>query len=468
MEARLGDGELGTLEVLVGHIVASRSVTNADAEGAELFERVVGSRECPTGLGIALLVTEAQVHTVMDEQRFWNNAREAYGLLAPGMSKVTSSEAWLSDMLGLAEELHEAAMQIQLNVPRLDRPDVLARTFVRTGHVLTERVAKYLLATLLAANRDKSYAELRTRDFGDLLQQCRDLGWAGLTEGIDKALRHADAHKLFIVATDGVRFTAERREYDWLSGHELIDRVLLCYESVLALDTAVLCTFVASGGEVESIDPLRNLPMDAFDKTRVAMRLCGLAVTDLNYPDESTLHIHADASFAATSSQSGFLAGGLYYLLRRADGPVPDCIEIVVNAPGGPVVWRGPTAPLSAHAQALSDSDRTASMIESGIVWTRDGEPLLPHGAGRQGAARALVEAPVNDLPAATRHMRPWLSLAVRLNDRELTSLLRTLLRTWRRRSMSQPADPEYVDAFTALLSWRDLVADADDAPRAA
>jgi hypothetical protein len=139
LEARLGDGELATLEVLVDHVVASRSVTDVDAEGAELFERVVGSRDRSDGLGIGLLITEAQVHTVMDGQRFWNNAREAFGLLKPGMSQITSSDAWLVDMLELAGELHEAAMQIQLNVARLDRPDVLARTVVRTGHVLTER-----------------------------------------------------------------------------------------------------------------------------------------------------------------------------------------------------------------------------------------------------------------------------------------------------------------------------------------
>jgi hypothetical protein len=300
------------------------------------------------------------------------------------------------------------------------------------------------------------------------VQQSRDRGWGGLTDGIDKALRHADAHKLFVVETDGVRFTAKRREYDWLSWHELVDRVLLCYESVLALHTAALCAFVQSGGDIEALDPLQHLPIDALDKLRVAMRLFGLAVTDANYDEHSTLHIRADAHVAPTASQSGFLAGGLYYFLRSADEPAPELIEIVVNTRTGPVVWRGPTAPLRAQAQAVTDSERTAAMIESGITWSCDGEPLLPVSAARQGAARALMGTPFDNLPAAIRHLRPWLSLAVRLDDQELAGLVRALLTTWRGRLLGQPADPGYESAVSMLLDWRDLVASADDAPKAA
>jgi hypothetical protein len=409
-----------------------------EESGQHLFERVTGEPSCPSGFGLALRVAEVNADAVLDIDRFWRCTGLAYRRLASTKSKgqaaigsVAGAAVWVSDMRGVQEQIIEAIRDLPDLTKATEKS--LARAAVRLGHLNAERAAKYLIATLLAAYRGRDYTELRKKDLGALLSEARDVGLGSLLLGIDAAMRHGDAHGEFAVEADGVRFTADRREYDFLTWPELVDRVIAGIESTSAMFTAVLCAVAGTAVEDDLVD-LEDL-FGPDQQLRLAAAADGW--TDLTVGDDPVeLVVTGARPQRVTLSSVGVIA--TFALADAAS------LTVDAGSPEGRDVFSGPLEPMRAFRSQAAGPDKEAWFLDVCRTWTLNGRCIADDAAFRKVVAVNVMRAAVSDstpIGERTLLLGPWLEAAKRARDRELANAVTDL--AWGIRLISNGTTPE-------------------------
>lgn len=341
------------------------TITDLDTEGQRFVERVTGGSRLP-GLGAGLAILDAHAEAFMDPDRVWRIARRTFSRLTAagsgGLPVVAASASWRSDMNALNQELLDLDAEMQRAL--FDVPRRAARSFVRAGHLLTERIGKYLLATLLSSH-GRDYEQLRDSDVGALLGEVAQIGLDDISLGWDKALRHGDAHGAFQGDDTGVRFAADKREYDFLTWDELGDRVLAAYESVLAVNVGLACALESLGLDLPDISAL---DVSTEDKVRFVLAMHGWSDTKVDLTGD---RVRASGFVAELPAQMGFAASVSTQLPR-------DVVAATFEVTDGAVsqVWEGPLSCLRAFSAESSDLGKQLRLVELSRHWTLDGVPL--------------------------------------------------------------------------------------------
>lgn len=269
---------------------AADGLLDADTVGHDRYTAVTGETDCPSGLGLSLGMIEAHVAATMDEKRFWPATALAYRRLTgrqqrgrQAFAAVAAAPEWLPDMVEVQAQLVDAIREMPTDLDDA-QTRLISRGLIRLGHLNCERAAKYLMATLLSAFRDRDYATQRKRDFGALLSDMRDQRLDSLLIGVDAALRHGDAHGEFTAHLDGVEFTCDRREYDFLTWDELVDRVLAGIESTLAMFTAAMCAAAREGLDGDEFVDLTDF-FEPADCMALTLAIDGWTAPDITIDD---------------------------------------------------------------------------------------------------------------------------------------------------------------------------------------
>lgn len=373
----------------------------ADETARDLHERVTGSRDCPPWLALGLKLTDIQVDPLLDRERFWECAALTYQRVATSagkgrgdLARVASSANWAIDLQEVHKEMFEIGCEVRALAPQFDRPNVLARSLVRVGHQIAERCAPALLATVIAAYRGRVYEELAAKDIGALLSEAEDIGLQPLLFGIDRAMRHADAHKLFAVTRDGVTFSADKREYDHLTWEQLEDRVLGGWESVMALTTGILCALEVSGVPGEAMDPIGYVDAPLDGKIRFVLAVLGWSdVTVLL--EEGRISIRGKAPEAPKRLRFlGYLGPYLPRGIR---------LEVNVAADAEEHTWAGPVEGMEVFGTSASEEVKQAAILRILATWTQDGKPLVSPAQRRKVAAVHAMQWTSAKVPFDTR-----------------------------------------------------------------
>lgn len=405
------------------------NLLTVDPVSEALYERVTGNRNCPPWLALSLRLTDIQVDPLLDRTRFWDCAALTHRRVTTKTKKgkaaladVTRSPNWIPDLQGIHDELFEIGCELRALAKRFDRPKAVARTLIRFGHQLAERCAPALLATVLAAYRERSYEDLRAKDIGALLSEAEDVGLNALLFGIDGALRHADAHKLFALDADGVTFTADKREYDHLSWDQLSDRVLGGWESVLALVTGILCAADSIGVPFEELDPLTYLDAPPESKLKVIL-------AEIGWRDVTVQRDSEKLSIQARADQQPKRLSFVVYLAAY----IPDGVDlsVTIDAEGEQHSWAGPTRGLEVFGTSASEEHKQAAILQLLATWTMDGERLTSQAQLRKLAAVNVLQWTVADTSVDTRsqNVRMILDVANATQDDKLANVVIAVLR---------------------------------------
>lgn len=414
---------------------AGVDILDRDPYADELFRRVTGSSNCPLDLAPGLRATEIQVEMIVDESRFWECAAIAYRRLtgrqsggAGGFGGLAALESWRGDLAEVQSELLEAGFELRQAI-NVDRERTQARALIRFGHILAERCAPVLVATLLSAFRDRDYEALRHRGIGDLLSQAEDVGLEGLLYGIDRALRHGDAHgRLFEIEEEGVRFSADRREYEFLTFDELLNRVLGGFESLVAMLVGVSCA-AATVDSASALDPLEHLDIDLGDQIRLALAMVGLEVRTVQTEGPSV-------RVEACTSEEGARFRVVGMIAPYLDGD--EELNVELTLPDSSITWEGPAEPLVSFIKEPADIPSELAMIQVLGSWKQDGSQMLSGAQVEKGlAVIALRELAESDShPDRIRIIRAVRSSARDIDQPRLSHLLgrieRELLRMLR------------------------------------
>ncbi len=427
-------------------------ITEFDLSGQPLVERVTAGLSIP-GLGTSFLVIDALADALMDPQRLWRVAARTYKAVTCSRSTlatVANSPHWRSDFDALSQELVDMGIEVRrapFQVPRM-----AARNVVRTGHLLTERIGKYLLATVLAARGGRDYEVVRESDVGALLTEIGQVGLGDLALGWDKALRHGDAHREFEVEDDGVRFTAVMREYDFLTWDELGDRVLSAYESVVAVHAGVQCALEAVG--IGATDAIETIDMTAEERVEVALALVGW--TDLTV-EVTTTTVTASGTSSRHPDSPAFVAAVTAYLPAE----VTDA-TFAITTEDGTALWAGPLSPLRAFAAETDPLTKVTWFLDSMLRWTVDSEPVWPAARLRGMVAAHFVAEP--DTPTdRLAALKPLMALGHRIGDRHLHQTLSTLRSGYQAQRYGREPSASFHRATLVLVGYYETGQTLDD-----
>ncbi len=419
-----------------------------EARGAGLYERIAGNRDCPTGFGIRLQMLDLIVRSSLDEERFWSAAATVYRTLIAAKQPyglLVRVEHWRRDFVEVAGEWRDAGIEAaEISAPNRRRE---LRSAVRLGALIAERLAPPLIATLLTVKRRSVYERERAKNLRPLLQEARDAGLADLVAGIDLALRDADAHGEFEIVANGVRFTGTRREYDFLSDDELIDRVLTGFESISALHFGIAAALPEVGVDYDEMEELMSTKPDPTDMVRIALAMNGWDEIEVERKGETVR-----ASGTRTVPTPTGVAASLLPTLE-------DHVKFLIlegRGTDGVHVARGPVEPFRRGASATNPAERHAASLEALATWTIDGKAPISPTAFRKVIAVTVLEAlnPEMEDDEALTTLHALADLTTRLktqglarqrDDRRLHDAVGAALRLQQQISVGSPTDVDVV-----------------------
>jgi hypothetical protein len=375
------------------NLAGAENLIDFEENGATLYQRITGELDCPVGFGIRLQMANIFVESTLDQGRFWSAARTTYESVIGcrgAFALLAQDEVWRRDFLAVGREARDAGIEAAaIGEAALNRRRDL-RSGIRLGAVITERLAPCLLATLLAISRRTSYAREKAKDVGTLLKEFATTDSNGLSVGIDLALRDADAHSAFDVADGGVHFTGTRREYDFLSDDQLVDRVLMGFESIFALNIGIAAALPAVGVEHEELEALMSDKPSSADLVRAVMAMNGWGEIEVAR-DGNTLRIcgtrDVETPTGVAASVLPALDPDVSYLVFEGDGI------------GRRRVARGPVAPYRRGAETDDPAEKQAASLEAMATWTIEGKSPIAGSSLRKVIAITTLEALVPSKP---------------------------------------------------------------------
>lgn len=465
---------VGMSEAATGPAGSGGDMFSVDAAGEPLFDRVTGGAvPMPTGIGLGLYLTEIQVEEAGDAERFWEVAGQVYRLLSAHpdrLGRLVGDDGWRDDFAGAQVEMFESGLEARPLLVQ-ERPRTVARAMVRLGAAFFERVAPCLLATVLAVGKGRDYTRLRGRDPRMLRDQVRDQRWEGLTEGLDAAIRDADAHGEFQLDDEGVSFSSDRREYDRLTFDELGDRVLVGWESTLAVHTGLTCAATVSGVDVEVLNPLSLVDAPDLEKLRLLLTMAGMsdvevAVTGdvLGVSGRASVEPNLSALFGVLDPDlvpSEVQTVRIDVRLGEDGGLDPDPDLYVDEDDRATVRFEGPVGPVLEFRGADDEAIKQALVAQVQATWRRDEQVLLSVDRARfvasDHAIHAFNLASDGELAEAIGFVRPWHLFAGRVGDGELERVMSGMLKAVRQKALGQDGSVDAADACRKVVEWRDI-----------
>ncbi|MBL8290572.1 MAG: hypothetical protein JNN08_01980 [Bryobacterales bacterium] len=448
--AAVEDPRLGPLIGIA--LAASGDVTSeADIERkvlnacAQITGEADAARDAVTIASVRLQLI--QVESICNESRVVDIARQTYQVLsahADRLRALVQSPDWLCAYKKMNQELVEIGTETRRLLPDFKRPLSAARATIRLGHVLTERCAKPLASTLLAVQTGKPFARLLQKDVGALLDQLRQGGLSDLLFGLDKALRHADAHAEFEVREDGVLFTSSAREYDALTWGELFDRVIGGLESVLAINLGLTIAAFRVG---VIVDPLELLDFTIEERLRIALSLAGMETETLQV-SEGLLRAELRSSQEPRLALLAMLLPYLPQDVTRAN------LAVTIGDRGE--FWEAEMDPLRRWSVEQDPARKTMLFCEAMTRIRRNQAPAVSRDALRQVAAAAVGQAigATEGWRTASTSVQSWCILARRAGDPDLAACLACI---WEGltdlAAGTRPGEP-FAAAVDQLQSW--------------
>jgi hypothetical protein len=222
-----------------------------DRAGAEVFRRVTGSAACPTGLGFALNIMARQAEGPFDDERFWRVAKQGFAILAADhawLAALAGNATWIEDLDEALVRGREAAILMEATSSAVTTERLGVRVVLEGVENLVEGPGRRFAATLLAAVKGRPYGDYRGQTSGAVIESARQQpALHDLLEGLDPAIRRASAHGEFRLDGEHVVLMNRGADVEWLTQSELLDRALICAESLNAITLAVICAAAAAG-----------------------------------------------------------------------------------------------------------------------------------------------------------------------------------------------------------------------------
>ncbi|WP_198587257.1 hypothetical protein [Glycomyces xiaoerkulensis] len=397
------------------------------ADIAAIYTQITGDAECPVTPAVSLTMAQVQIDLLADRDRFWKCAGITYRRLTSTVSRgcakfgeVIAHDGWFDHFHEMHRELQMAGGEFQ-TLLRSENPERQVRALIRFGHVLAERLSPFLLATVLAAYKDRDYGELIDVGFGDLLGQARDVRLETLLLGLDKALRHADAHgrlQRIDVENQIVYFTAEQREYDSLTFNQLIDRVLAGWESAHAMLTGVIIALI-NGGHTDKLRLFDDLGFTIPE--RVDFILAAMGWTDRHVSlDGATLRIEANVDPDLK------LIGAVRVIAHELDAA--ENIELSLQRGDVRETWQGPTTCFTNNHATAEPGLAMAWVMRR---WQHNGAPAIDRSLARIAFARTILArlVEVGDVARVRPLVVTGAFIARQLDDHRLIDAVLTLVR---------------------------------------
>jgi hypothetical protein len=438
-------------------LAGARNLIEFEQSGAALFERMTGTRACPVGFGIRLQMLNLIVESSFDEDRFWESTRAAYRAMidsSEAFARLARDERWRRDFVLISREARDAGPEAAaITAAGANRRREL-RSGIRLGATITERLAPGLVATLLSIKRRNAYTRERAKEIRTLLNEGNAAGYGSLLQGIDLAFRDADAHGEFEISDDGVRFTGTRREYDFLSDEELLDRVFMGFESVSALHVGIAAALPAVGVEHEELEEILVDQPEPSEMARILMAMNGWEDIQVQR-DGKTLRIRGTRKVETPTTVAATL-------LPAIDEDVEELI-LEGEGIGRLCVARGPVAPFRRAAATSDPAEKHAASLEALATWTIDGKCPIAGSSLRKVVALTALEvlSPATQQEDALATLRALAGLTNRLaangllasrRDRRLVEAVSAALEL-REQAVTGHLSPERVPQVVTALA---------------
>jgi hypothetical protein len=437
----------------------AQGLTDFDAKGAALYQRITGGGEYPRGLGVSLMLIEANIREAFDADRFEREVRAAFLAFTERtqpLDGLIADPEWRKNVQRASRELFSASVEIfDQTRGSIQNEWFETRALLRLSLLLAEGVAPIYLGTLLALRRRRDWKQYRGADVGQLLKEARDAGLGDLTTGIDIGIRDADAHRAYEQLAEGIALTGRRQVLGReLSGEELLDLALTATESCLLLHTALTCAMTARGVPVEELDAASDL-IPKEEQVRMLMSTAGLT----NVSTETvgnTLNIlgsgYLDAPLVL-SAAAAVEATGL-------DGI--DKLEFVIQNVDG-TEWRaiGPLNPFGT-ARISSGIAKEAATVEAAARWRVRGELVFSGAYVRHWAAIRMGMTLKGDLRVTLAVVAALAGMADCIGDTKLRQTLEAYGRLAGARLARLPPPKKDAWASEQIVKWLN---DTDSSP---
>jgi hypothetical protein len=428
-EANVDDeyGDLLAGAEAVVELTGTPDMLELDRRGAELFARISGgAAQCPSGFGLQMHLLNLAVESGMDPARFWSVARRVYELLSKyevALLGLFSDVAWRADLAGVSVEARDAGFEAAAVAAAAgSNRRLLIQSALRLAARQIERVARPLLATVLAVQDRKTYASERRREFNELLTRAAQAGLDDLLLGLDPKLRDADAHGAFAVEDEGVRLTGTRGKLESLSDEELIDATIAGTESVVAIYAGLVAALVTAGVQVEDLEAVVAAKVGDADKVKFVLLLNGWHEVDVKIADgQVTARGHREVP-------------SVLALLAAVMAIVPEGSEtltLIASDDSGIHETTGPIAPWLRWSDLTDAPEKEIAFTIAAMASTIDGTPILTRAHSEKLYAHRALEALSPAVPAETAlpTLRALVNAARALESDRLATVIASALR---------------------------------------
>lgn len=428
-------------------------VLTLDAAGAGLYERVIQRQENPpTGYGLILQLTIAQVEALVDRERLIDVARQAFTRLetAPRFLGVLQDDTWFSDFADTLTALHDAGTVYGGAMVAARNNRQAARSVLDFTHVLVERVAKRYIATLLMDPLGRSYSAMRRRDAGGLLNTAAQHKFGDMLQGIDRALRIAKAHEEFQVNEENLTVTRTGQPEQTLTLDDLLDRSLLGLESAIGIQLGIICAAAANGvdsGRLFSEELATLQEFDEQDRVKIVLSLSGWSEIEITVDDELMV---VKGQAAQVPKALPMVAA----VIPHISNEIRELQFEWTDRDGAHHELAGPAVPFRSWATASGELDEQCFSLEAQATWTLSGVPTISSDEVRKFAAIMTGRAITKPLPDAVADIRRLLVTAEELEDTELVGALKACLAAKRSEISRLPLRHDEHEGLRWIAHW--------------
>ncbi len=450
---QIDDSPLDPLDVLpsvAAAAFASREavdIVDLDSRGLALFKRVTGKHPTDPGLGIGMLVTDFVASVIYDREALWSKAEAAYKILDSDSHQLVSlleTDQWLDDYMASVAELRDAATEAAALSAAATNERIEVRATVRLGARLFEPIARPLVTPLLTIAKGRSILRLTNKDPNVSIGQMRQAGFGRLVEGLQAALRDADAHNKYTLDGNRVLFTSGRAEDAEMSLAQLLDSVLAGMETVLALHFAMTCAFVTAG--IAAADLPGAEAWDFSESQKLGVVLGASGWTDVRVS-------HAGATVEVTGS--GFFPANPTSLGGACLPNLGDDVETLVIRSTG-----GDPHELTVDVGAFRDRDRSENSWDRDVAFIKacvrssyDAAPIFSGVQVRKWIAMKAREARSQATDGGGR-LDSLARLADDLGDDEMAESVRAAERIRTSRLAGRTPAQADISSLDLLIEW--------------
>ena len=432
-------------------------ILDAERRGAEIYAEITdrAAPDCPSGVGLWLLLLRSSIQTTGDWQRFVRLARRVARAVTRKQAialDLVGDPSWCSDIRHATESAYDAAVVATavLATARGDR--LVVDALMEMAHALVESVSRPQVATLNAIETGVSYSTSRARDAGTVLRALTDKGFGDMLTGLSAELRTKKAHREYRASALGVtlldRSGGSARE---MSADDLIDSVLAGHETVAALTAGLVCGISALGLDVSSLfaDPEEMPWQTSVQATLELHGWTGVSVA----VDNITVVVTGAPSLDAKTAGSAFIAAGFIPIsIERLRVESRD--EALLSA----IVPLGPVRSYINETDQYSKQVRFVSAMRSLQI---GGLPAISDDQFRLWASRMALFTLAEDVPARLRRLKLLYDAARIDADEDLTAGIRGLMSAVRAEMVGTRRTSEADAMVNRLVEYSTLSVDS-------